>query len=100
MTRIEQEKLTVSQMVEIYCQGNGHCTNGLCEECSVLLAYACERLQSCRFGEEKTTCKKCPIHCYKPKMREQMQQVMRYAGPRMILYHPITALKHVLREIK
>jgi hypothetical protein len=29
-------------------------------------------------------------------MREQMRAVMRYSGPRMILAHPVMALRHVL----
>lgn len=40
MTRIEQEKKTVSQMVKIYCHGKKHTKEGLCEECSALLDYA------------------------------------------------------------
>lgn len=66
MTRIEQEKKTVSQMVKIYCHGKKHTKEGLCEECSALLDYAYTRLEHCKFGEKKPTCKKCPIHCYKP----------------------------------
>ncbi len=56
MTRIEQEKKTVRQMVEIYCQGKKHVSKGLCEECSVLLNYAYHRLDHCKFGENKPTC--------------------------------------------
>lgn len=57
MTRIEQEKKTVSQMVEIYCHGKKHTKEGLCEECSALLDYAYTRLEHCKFGEKKPTCK-------------------------------------------
>ena len=32
-------------------------------------------------------------------MRKQMQQVMRYAGPRMLLYHPKDALLHLCNEV-
>ena len=38
------------------------------------------------------------LHCYKPDMRERMRKVMRWAGPRMILYDPIEAIKHLIRE--
>ena len=99
MTRIEQEKKTVSQMVEIYCHGMKHTKEGLCEECSALLDYAYTRLEHCKFGEKKPTCKKCTIHCYRPQMKEQMCKVMRWAGPRMILYHPVAAIKHIIREL-
>ena len=116
MTRIEQEKTTVRQMVEIYCHGKKHTPStssgtgkGLCEECSILLDYAYQRLDHCKFlnessgkaerGQKKPTCKKCPIHCYKPDMKEKMREAMRYAGPRMMWYHPIVAIKHLIREL-
>ena len=41
-------------------------------------------------------CKNCPVHCYKPEMREQIRIVMRWAGPRMLFYKPIAAIKHLL----
>ena len=46
------------------------------------------RLAKCPYQEDKTTCAKCPVHCYKPSRREQIRAVMRYAGPRMLLRHP------------
>lgn len=95
MTRIEREKWTVQQMVRIYCKAH-HSGPHPCTECQELMAYAHARLDRCKFGERKGTCKKCPIHCYKPDRREQMRQVMRYAGPRMLLHHPIAALRHML----
>ena len=106
MTRIEQEKKTVRQMIEIYCHGKKHVPSrgsgtgkGLCEECSVLLDYAYQRLDHCRCGEKKATCKKCPIHWYKPDMKKNIREAMRYAGPRMMWYHPIVAIRHLIREL-
>lgn len=97
MNRIESEKKTVGMMIRLYCrryEGNKE----LCQDCSDLLSYAKTRLDRCKFGNEKPTCKKCPIHCYKPDMREKMRAVMRWAGPRMMLYHPIEAIRHLIRE--
>ena len=53
----------------------------LCAGCDALLDYASYRLAKCPYGEEKPTCKKCPIHCYTKDKREQMHEVMRFAGP-------------------
>ena len=97
MNRIESEKKTVGIMVRLYCRRYED-NKELCPECSQLLSYAEERLDRCKFGNEKPTCKKCPIHCYKPEMREKMRAVMRWAGPRMMLYHPIEAITHLIRE--
>ena len=43
--------------------------------------------------------KKCPVHCYRPEMREQIRKVMLWAGPRMIWYHPVDAIRHLIREL-
>lgn len=97
MTRIEQEKNTVTKMIHIYCkyhERNRH----LCDNCHQLLEYAYQRLNYCKYGETKPTCRKCPIHCYKPDMREKMRAVMRFAGPRMIFFHPIIAIRHLWAE--
>ena len=97
MTRIEREKYTVSLMIRLYCQrkeGN----KSLCEQCSQLEEYAHKRLSACKYGEQKTSCKKCPTHCYRKDMREKIRQVMRFSGPRMILYHPLEAIRHLFEK--
>ncbi|WP_238550307.1 nitrous oxide-stimulated promoter family protein [Dickeya dadantii] len=62
--------------------------------------YALNRLQKCYYGENKPACKQCPIHCYQPAKREAIKVVMRWAGPRMLLYHPILAIRHLLDDRK
>ena len=61
-----------------------------------LLDYARLRLGKCPYQEGKPTCANCPIHCYRPEMREKIRATMRYAGPRMLLRHPILAILHLL----
>lgn len=95
MTRIEREKLVVAKMVRLYCRRK----LGLAEptpEYVELLEYAHARLERCRFGEKKTSCKRCAVHCYKPGMRAKIRAIMRWAGPRMIFYHPVAAFRHML----
>ena len=97
--RIEEEKAVVEQMIRLYCRKReGH--DRLCPQCERLLAYAHSRLDHCRYGADKPTCRKCPIHCYRPEMKEKIRAVMRWAGPRMLLYHPLATLRHMLRESK
>lgn len=97
--RIEEEKAVVEQMIRLYCQkSEGH--SELCTSCRELLDYAHSRLDRCRYGEDKPTCKKCPTHCYRPEMKERIRTVMRWAGPRMIIYHPLASIRHLLREIQ
>jgi predicted amidophosphoribosyltransferase len=94
--RIEREKRTVAAMVRIYCRDHDRRDGALCQDCQSLLDYARLRLERCPFGEGKSTCARCPVHCYRPEMRERIRQVMRYAGPRMLLYHPVLAIRHIL----
>lgn len=96
--RIEEERRTVELMIRLYCrhkEGNRE----LCEGCREVLEYADVRLSKCRYGNGKPTCRQCPTHCYRSDMRRRICEIMRYAGPRMIIYHPIAAIKHLLREI-
>lgn len=98
ITRIEEEKEVVEQMIRLYCQKHeGHAE--LCHGCRELLDYAHSRLDRCRYGENKPTCKKCPIHCYRPEMKKRIKSIMRWSGPRMLFYHPFSAIKHLLREL-
>jgi hypothetical protein len=90
--RLAREWRTIETMVRIYCRDRHD--GGLCPECKGLLDYASVRLERCRFGTEKPTCAKCPVHCYQKNRREQVRAVMRYAGPRMLLEHPILSLWH------
>ena len=93
--RIRREKKTVDAMIRLYCRKH-HGTDGeLCPECKELHDYAMLRLSKCPFQENKPTCGKCLVHCYKPDMKEKITKVMRYSGPRMLLHHPILALHHV-----
>jgi hypothetical protein len=96
--RLRREWRTMQAMVGIWCRGQAHGGRsegpGLCPECAGFLDYARRRLEKCPYGPAKPTCAKCPIHCYKPQPRELARQVMRYAGPRMVLRHPWLSLTH------
>ena len=99
MGRIDWEKRTIGQMVSLYCrhkEGNGK----LCPECTALLEYAYARLSRCRFGDGKSSCRKCSVHCYRPDMKERIRIVMRYSGPRMMIYHPVAAIRHIFYELR
>ena len=94
-SRIDKEKRIVEVMIHIYCR-NKERNSVLCDNCRLLLVYALQRLDHCPFGDDKPSCKNCTIHCYKPHMRAQMKIVMRFAGPRMIIYEPLEFIKHYI----
>lgn len=93
--RIAREKRTITAMIRIHCRAHHGGGRRLCENCKELLHYAHCRLDKCPFGEQKSTCNKCPVHCYRKDRREQVKEVMRFAGPRMLLRHPVLALLHM-----
>ena len=97
MNRIEREKITIEHMISLYCRKKEGRPE-LCPACRELLDYAYRRLDRCRFGNQKTACKKCPAHCYRPPMREKIRAVMRFSGPRLIWYHPIEAIRYILNK--
>ena len=90
-----REKKTVSLMIRLYCRKK-HGGRTLCSDCAALDAYARQRSDQCPFMEHKTFCSNCRVHCYSPEMREKIRAVMRFSGPRMILYRPVTAVRHVI----
>ena len=98
--RLRRERRTLEAMVRIYCGGHHGSRDELCTDCGALLEYSQVRLQRCRFQERKTTCAKCPEHCYRPEMRKKVRAVMRYAGPRMLHRHPVLALYHFQAGIR
>lgn len=98
-TKREQEKATIAYMISFYCKKQ-HASKQLCDECRTLLDYANSRIDSCPFMETKTFCSNCKVHCYQSVMRRNIKEVMRYAGPRMLLHRPIMAMRHVYYQRK
>ncbi|MCX6910976.1 MAG: nitrous oxide-stimulated promoter family protein [Verrucomicrobia bacterium] len=98
--RFGRERRTVAAMIRLFCNDRHGSSGRLCAECAELWNYVQVRLERCPFQEDKPTCAKCPIHCYQPARRTQIQAVMRYAGPRMLRRHPVLAIRHLLDGTK
>ena len=95
--RIGREKATVDFMIRLACSGRKHqdrWPDGLCPECRELRLYALARLDACRYGNAKPSCRSCRTHCYLPVPRERIRAVMRWSGPRMPLAAPLYWLRH------
>lgn len=95
--RVQREKLTIHRMIALYAKS---CPDAVSdpEHYRSLNAYANKRLDKCVFGEAKPACKQCPVHCYQPAKREEMKQVMRWAGPRMLWRHPLLTVHHLIDD--
>ncbi|MRI33081.1 nitrous oxide-stimulated promoter family protein [Endozoicomonas sp. OPT23] len=96
---LKYEHRTIVAMTEIYCR-NHHKgeerVNKLCTDCREFVDFAEFRLVKCPYGQVKPACQNCPIHCYKKDMKEKARIIMRYSGPRMLVWHPVMAVKHLM----
>ncbi len=97
--KVEEEKNNIKFMIELYCKKN-HNGNPLCEECQGLLNFANMKIDRCPMKETKTFCSTCHIHCYPKEKREAVRTVMKWSGPRMLIYNPPLAIKHVVNTVK
>ena len=95
-----REKQTIEVMVRMYCKDHHGTSGKLCDQCAEFLVYSHDRLDKCPFGDNKGPCRQCQVHCYKPAMRQRAQEVMRYAGSRMMKRHPVAAIRHLYKEVK
>jgi hypothetical protein len=98
--RIRQEKRTIEAMLGIYCRDRHGTAAGLCTACERLRDYAHRRLDTCPFQDRKPACNRCEVHCYSLIRRNEVREVMRYAGPRMPLRHPWLALRHLVARLR
>ena len=103
-----RERAVVGQMVRVYCRGNhkdertagGVSRDGLCPECAELARYAYARIVRCPFIATRTFCSHCRVHCYAPAQRQAIKDVMRYAGPRMLLRYPVMTVHHGIDTLR
>lgn len=96
----EREKRIVTFMIQLYCNKNHGTHMDLCPACKTLNDYAMLRSDHCPFMETKTFCSNCKVHCYRAEMRDRIREVMRFSGPRMLLYHPVMAVRHGIESRK
>ncbi|MEG0276949.1 MAG: nitrous oxide-stimulated promoter family protein [Coprobacillus sp.] len=89
----QREVDIVTFMIHLYYKKH----QDLNHEYQGLLNYAVKRIEKCPMMEKKTFCSQCPIHCYDKKMQEKIKKVMKYSGPRMMLFHPLLTIKHALK---
>ncbi|MGN6369230.1 MAG: nitrous oxide-stimulated promoter family protein [Phycisphaerae bacterium] len=66
----------------------------LCAECTKLLQHALVKRMHCP-RDPKPDCKHCPTHCYSPKYREQIRDVMRFSGRHLVMRGRLDYLWHL-----
>lgn len=63
-------------------------------------SYSLKRLDNCIHIGEDIFCGFCEIQCFGDKYKKEIRSIMRFSGPRMILYHPIMAIRYLKAKIK
>ena len=67
----------------------------LCDDCTKLLIHAFVKRTNCPM-DPKPQCKHCPSHCYAPKYRAKIQEVMRFSGKKLLYGGRLDYLFHLL----
>lgn len=96
---LKREATLLESMVRDYCKRH-YGGERLCDNCKAFLTYALTRLAYCPFGENKPTCLKCKIHCYRSEQKETAKIIMRQEGPRMLFKHPVLTVEHMIKNLK
>ncbi len=66
-----------------------------CDDCRDFLQYAIGRRLHCPLPD-KSSCKHCHIHCYRPGHRDKVKEIMRYSGKKLVFRGRIDLLFHYL----
>lgn len=83
-------------MIEIYCKHKHSYNGSLCKDCQEMKDYANMKIDKCPHIESKTFCSSCKTHCYEKLHRKKIREIMKYSGPRIIVYHPVATVKHII----
>ncbi len=67
----------------------------LCPQCSRLATHALIKRTNCPMAP-KPSCKSCPVHCYHATFREEMKEVMRFSGRKLLFSGRLDYLLHLL----
>lgn len=105
---------TLARFIQVYCRGRHRAAArgrvdlklggpaadiargvALCPSCSKLLSHAFVKRMWCPMAP-KPACKHCPQHCYHPKYRREIREVMKYSGWRLMLSGRVDYLLHLL----
>ena len=109
---LQRDLRTLTRFIQIYCHGHHYhqapaVLRGmdlqkiagkpveLCPPCTKLLQHALVKRTHCQ-RNPKPQCKDCPSHCYAPNYRQQIREVMRFSGMKLLFSGRLDYLFHLL----
>ncbi len=112
--KLEQDLRVLARFIRVYCDRRhaeaakapfalrgfdarslGRRPPVICQSCRKLLSHALVKRSRCPL-DPKPACKHCPVHCYHPAYRQNIREVMRYSGRRLVLGGRLDLLYHLL----
>jgi hypothetical protein len=72
----------------------------LCPQCFEMVVRAEKHASRCPHMAYKTFCHSCPLPCYSKSHLEEIAQMMRFSGPRLMLHNPLIALRYIREAVK
>ncbi|MCZ7583522.1 MAG: nitrous oxide-stimulated promoter family protein [Deltaproteobacteria bacterium] len=100
--KLDHDLGVLRAFTEVFChKKHGHARGTLCPDCERFLDYAYKRRILCPM-DPKPKCQACPVHCYKPAMRDRVKKIMHIGGMHYVLRGRIDWLikYFVLRKLR
>lgn len=113
-TQQNKDLRTLARFIQVYCRHKhaGHRKRivrlrghdvaaiagsrlSLCHSCEKLLVHAFVKRTHCPMVP-KPACKRCPNHCYHPKYRANIREVMKFSGMQLLLSGRLDYFFHLL----
>ena len=94
---IPKEKENIRKTFSAYCNANHSTKDGkLCAKCTATLTSALLKINRCPYGIGKPICDRCETPCFGEKTTNEFLEIMKSGQKKMMLSHPIMAVKHKL----
>lgn len=113
--RVTSDLRVLARFIDIYCRGrHGDVLRSpvalpaydipqalgrsldLCPECARLCTHAFVKRLNCQC-DPKPQCKHCSVQCYHPEYQQQIREVMKYSGRKLVMRGRLDYLLHLLR---
>ena len=97
---IPKEKNTIRKTFGVHCRSRHGSPEGkLCPRCTALLATVMTKMDRCPYGITKPICDRCEQPCFGASQTQEFLEIMRGSQKKMLLSHPILAIKHKLASM-
>ena len=96
---VPKEKKNIRKTFEVYCHAHHGTSGKLCPKCTALLATAMTHIDRCPYGITKPICDRCDRPCFGAAATRDFRHIMGTTQKRMLLRHPMQAVKHKLASM-